>query len=246
MSGSGDGVAAKYMQQMMGLDFGYGLRTPHPFKYLQPGICGYLDSQMDWHKMVDLTDKEDLEQKGLKPFNDKLEIIDSSDTWRPHCSRTVSVKNVDFTATLNAQSLGLPAHVKGALKYTSGTNFGAVVMSDSPVVREYYEHPSRFSAWLQDNDQRLMELFPDVEKFGLDLVTKTFSTGDAYIAIWDNKKHEVYVGLGAGAGEQAQGEGSASYSRVTDSTSWRSFVEGVSIRNYALPLGLPAQHSNSY
>jgi hypothetical protein len=118
---------------------------------------------------------------GFDLFENLGDLVKSEENWKPHVSERVTNTVLGLDGAISAASLGLPIEAKSAIKFTSETSFGAIVMSDAKVEREYYEHPKRFQKWLAANAERLLMKYPDIEDHGLYLVVRTYSSyGDTY------------------------------------------------------------------
>lgn len=55
------------------------------------------------------------------------------------------------------ETLQLPASVQAALKYTSSSDFGAILMTDSPIEKREYLYKSPFTDWVRDNSRQLLQ-----------------------------------------------------------------------------------------
>lgn len=221
---AGETLSEKYAKQMQKLDIGYGLRTPHPYADLHPGVCGYLDEFKQWNTILDLSTPQD-PKVGLTAYPELGSPQSSKEKWDLQVSNRVSRQTVQFGAGISAASLGLPVGVKSAVRFSSVPGFGAIVMSDTEVSRDYYPHQSRFATWLRHNVIRLQELYPDIEEFGLYMVTRTYSSTDIHIAVWNDKTHSVYLGLEIDVLGQATLDSSIDKHRSEYSEDWKDFNE---------------------
>jgi hypothetical protein len=134
-------------------------------------------------------------------------------------------------------------------KYTSTSAFGAVLVTNGPVVRDGYYHAAPFREWMRENVHALMKARPEVRDFGVRVITSTYSTRECNIAGWATGGVEVAVGLkAAGAAVSPVGN-----HRVKMDDMCRSFqagedkrerlvvfADGVNFTFYKLLVGLPS------
>lgn len=91
---------------------------------------------------------------------------------------------------------GVDAHIR----YTSNSKFGAVLMTTAPVSLRAYNDEAVFASWLSRNKARLYKRYgPELKKYGMWIVTRTYTTGKASINAWMDKDKASVVSLKAKA-----------------------------------------------
>lgn len=88
---------------------------------------------------------------------------------------------MDLSGDGAAAALGLPVDIGGAVKYSTKSDFGAILMCDSDVVMEGYDLRAPFKKWLKANSKKLLENYGELEKYGVIAATWTYSSDDIYI-----------------------------------------------------------------
>ena len=85
-----------------------------------------------------------------------------------------------------------------AVEYQTRDNYGAVLISSSPVVREAFYYRSPFKRWVQENASVLLHghLAEDIKKHGLFVATQTFATKKCAITAWKNPETKATFGFG--------------------------------------------------
>ena len=93
-------------------------------------------------------------------------------------------------------TLQLPASVQAALKYTSSSDFGAILMTDSPIEKKGYLYKSPFHDWVRDNLRQLLQKREtEIKEHGLWIIRWTYSTSKASINAWAGTDKKVVVGF---------------------------------------------------
>jgi hypothetical protein len=109
------------------------------------------------------------------------------------CSFEDSNANQDSS---NNVAGGADAHIK----YSSENKFGAVLMTREPVTLRAYHQERMFLQWLERNRRQLhIEYGSQLRKYGLWIVTKTYSTPGCSINAWMNNNREALVTVKAKA-----------------------------------------------
>lgn len=94
------------------------------------------------------------------------------------------------------ETLQLPASVQAALKYTSSSDFGAILMTDSPIEKREYLYKSPFTDWVRDNSRQLLQKREmEIKEHGLWIIRWTYSTSKASINAWSGTDKKVVVGF---------------------------------------------------
>ena len=95
---------------------------------------------------------------------------------------------------------GLPAGANASVRYTSKTNFGAILIAQRPVTMISYNDETLFRHWINENYSRLAQLHGvELSKYGLWLVTRTYTTPKASINAWQSKDKDAVISVKAKA-----------------------------------------------
>lgn len=94
------------------------------------------------------------------------------------------------------ETLQLPASVQAALKYTSSSDFGAILMTDSPIEKREYLYKSPFTDWVRDDSRQLLQKGEmEIKEHGPWIIRWTYSTSKASINAWSCTDKKVVVGF---------------------------------------------------
>ena len=95
---------------------------------------------------------------------------------------------------------GLPIEAKLHVEYRTSSDFGAVLLSSSPIVRDAFYYKAPFRAWMRENASNLLQgpLAEDIEEYGLFIVTQTHATRKCALTAWRSSEKSIYFGFGAG------------------------------------------------
>ncbi|KAI5925554.1 hypothetical protein F4810DRAFT_55962 [Camillea tinctor] len=198
----------RYNRHMMRYGLGHALFEPQSSHDLKPGSCGYLDHNGTWRQLLDLTDKHAVEDAGYlsvdgaNPASARI----TQYSWGPKHTDTVSYTKLDIKAGVSGISLGIPAEASVLIDFKLEKDFGAVLLCAEKVEKSSFHHLNPFRRWAFSNAVKVLQEFPDVEKYGFHIVTTTYSTTDVYINAWGSKANSVALGFQAGmtpAGEIA-------------------------------------------
>ena len=96
---------------------------------------------------------------------------------------------------------GLPADAKLHVEYSTSSDFGAVLLSSSPIVCDAFYYKAPFKAWMRENAMTLLRgpLAEDIKKYGLFIVTQTHATRKCALTAWRSSENGVHFGFGVGA-----------------------------------------------
>lgn len=101
---------------------------------------------------------------------------------------------------LNACRDGLPAGANASVRYSSKTNFGAILIAQRPVTLISYNDETLFRHWINKNYSMLAQLHGvELSRYGLWLVTRTYTTPKASINAWQSKDKDATISLKAKA-----------------------------------------------
>ena len=128
--------------------------------------------------------------------------------WQPKTSLGVTAMTADTSAE-TPDTLPGGAGAEAHVKYSSRTNFGAVLMTLKPVTLHAYNDERLFLAWLEANRAALYYHHgPELKRYGLWLVSRTHSAKGASINTWVKDNRSALVSLKAKAamlGDLGQG-----------------------------------------
>ena len=125
-----------------------------------------------------------------------------------HISRHVTVYK-DITSksrycradrSTSHRDVGLPAGADAHIRYKSNTNFGAVLIAKKPITLTSYNDETLFQNWIHANRSLLSSLHgPQLRRYGLWIVTRTYTSPNCSINAWDSKDNEAGMSLKAKA-----------------------------------------------
>jgi hypothetical protein len=171
-------MAEIYNQSMKDYKYGLGLFQPEPTQKLRPGLCGYIDESGCWQPLLDLTDNQLLIAAGYTPIGPLQRSDIQFQKWEPRVASTVKKVDIKLDGDGLALAAGLPIDVSMAFKYTTSTSFGALLMCDTEVAVECYDHRDPFREWLKKNAPKLLTGYPSLKEHGIYVATKTYSCSD--------------------------------------------------------------------
>ena len=125
---------------------------------------------------------------------------------------------------------GLPGGGAASVRYTSKANFGAILIAQKPVTMISYNDETLFRHWINTNYSTLAQLHGvELSKYGLWLVTRTYTTPRLSINAWQSKDKDAEISVKAKA--EMMGDAGAEVSWADKSTdkdwSHHSAPEGV-------------------
>ncbi|KAF7549733.1 hypothetical protein G7Z17_g6188 [Cylindrodendrum hubeiense] len=166
-----DRVFARLLQNH---PYGWALYKKATAEELHPGCCGYFDTDGDWHTLVDLmSSEEDLIRQGWDAPGNKLGNKDEEPEtliWSPKTSKSVVSCQI-------------------------GGEAGA-----SPVLRHRVGNESAAIQWMKDNTPEILTQYrPIVERHGIWVVTKTYTSHRCGVVVMASKSSKVEIGIGASA-----------------------------------------------
>ena len=88
----------------------------------------------------------------------------------------------------------IPVGADAQIKYESKSNFGAVLICAKPVTQTAYNDETLLRSWVKKNTKLLSELHgPQICRYGLTLVTTTYTTSRCSINAWMDKGKEAVI-----------------------------------------------------
>ncbi|KAK8121520.1 hypothetical protein PG999_005640 [Apiospora kogelbergensis] len=219
-------LARTYRTAMRRHRFGYALYEPAPFSRLRPGMLGYLDDEYQrWHPILDLTDSSAVRDAGFSPLAPLQRSEPDTRRYGPLAGDKVTGTNVELEAGLGAAAVGVPAEVRGVVRYSTAGGFGAVLLCGDEVTSEGFDFRDPFLAWLQRHAKVLLTKYPDAKKHGLCAVTWTYSSTDIGITTWESSEGSVTVGCDVSAAEVAKVGPKVSWARGASSSGWSTWKD---------------------
>lgn len=93
-----------------------------------------------------------------------------------------------------------PIEPSATLSFTCEGNEGAVLTTESPVLRHRIGDESAAMQWVTDNSPEIMRQYrPIVERHGIWIVTKTYTSRRCGVAVMSSKSSKVEIGIGVSA-----------------------------------------------
>ncbi|KAK5999137.1 hypothetical protein PT974_01526 [Cladobotryum mycophilum] len=188
-----------YAQLMRHHPYGWALYKKVTKREIFPGSCGYFDPEGDWQTIVDLTGpSHNLVGQGWKVPCDKIHSTRSpeSTTWGPKNSGSIESRSVG--GTVGATVAVAPVKASVTMLFENKSEQGAVLTTESPVLRHDIGDERSALQWMIDNKSEILRQHGDVlKRHGIWIVTKTYSTRRCGIAIMTTRSSTVEIGLEA-------------------------------------------------
>ncbi|KAF1831602.1 hypothetical protein BDW02DRAFT_44472 [Decorospora gaudefroyi] len=188
-----------YADLMKVYPFGLGLYKPPSTLALRPGSVGYFNELGVWQPIVQLENAEDVKGKGLKIPEEELakHEFDPETDWAPMYSTEVIEADIASKIKAGASTGTVSLEGKLFLEFHSSSNSGAVMMTAKPVSHRAYYYESPFSRWVADNLDALTTgpRREEIKKYGLSIITDTYSSKKCILNAWQGQKKTVSIGL---------------------------------------------------
>jgi len=134
---------------------------------------------------------------------------------------------------------GIPVNVGALYTFQSSKDFGAILMTKDPVIRNFTYGDRSFREWGKQNSSTIFSRWPDVKDYGLIIVTSTHTTTQADINTWEDKQKSVSVGFKTGVVEVMEVAPSSNWYTASSDNGWittksskvrciRSYIETMS------------------
>jgi hypothetical protein len=143
------------------------------------------------------------------------------------------------TAYINSGlAVGLPTDATAAIKYHSGSNFGAVLVTTPPIKHDGYYYESPFKGWFQDNVKAIMSSprADEIKKYGLFVVTGTYMTTKCSLVAWTEPSKDVFLGFYAGPSGLGEVGPHVKWYDTGSSSGWNKHESTVSLNGMPLSL----------
>lgn len=220
-------LSAHYQQSMLKHPYGYALYEPESSNTLQPGFCGYLTELGQWTPLlgvdkapINLGDPSSLSRSGLTPFSHFYRAPSDKRSWGPKMCGWMTQKKVDFKAEASLIPAGIPADIGALYKYSSKDGFGAILMTQSPVIKDFIYGTTPFRLWCKANSEAIIQKWPDVKERGLIIVTSVYTTRFAMINAWSETEKEISIGFRASAVEIGEAAPSSTWYTSEGDSGW--------------------------
>lgn len=100
---------------------------------------------------------------------------------------------------VRASAVGAPVGGEVHFEFSTAHEYGAVLLTAAPVQHDSFYHRHRFLSWCKDNQTRLLQYAPEIQKQELWIVTGAHSTPKCSLTVSISKSRAVKVGFGAEA-----------------------------------------------
>ena len=212
---------------------------------MKPPCVGYLDANRRWNHLTNIEwegdDRPDTRTYvPLEKVPQKMAELNIE--WRPRTSLGVREYKVDakgespyvFSQRLLCllspthcyiqNRADLPAGVEAAIRYASKTRFGAVLIAQKPVTLTSYNDETLFRHWIRTNHAKLAQLHGvELSRYGLWLVTRTYTTLRASINAWEDKDKEANMSVKVKANMMGDLAGDVDWSEKSSDKDWAHY-----------------------
>ncbi|KAH6971582.1 hypothetical protein BKA56DRAFT_435038, partial [Ilyonectria sp. MPI-CAGE-AT-0026] len=118
--------------------------------------------------------------------------------WGPKTSKTVVSRQLGGEA--GAPLVVAPIEPSVTMSFTCEGNEGAVLTTESPVLRYRIGDESAATQWVKDNEPEILRQYkPIVERHGIWVVTKTYTSRRCGVAVMSSKSSKVEISIGVSA-----------------------------------------------
>ncbi|KAI5458932.1 hypothetical protein BGZ63DRAFT_426245 [Mariannaea sp. PMI_226] len=228
-----------FARLLMNHPYGWALYKKVTVKNLRPGAFGYFDADGDWHTLANLSgNQQDLVKLGLNIPDEPVKS--SSQTpetliWGPKSSTSVISREVG--GEVGAPVVAAPIEASIKLSFQCGSDEGAVLVTQSPVLKHQIEDESAAVQWVEDNTADILKKHKAIiERHGIWVVTKTYTTQQCAVAVMSSKSSAVEIGIAANvpgvltlspSGKWSSSTGDAAFEIHQDEEGVVTFISGV-------------------
>ncbi|KAL7953690.1 hypothetical protein V8C34DRAFT_296338 [Trichoderma compactum] len=187
-----------YAQLLRDHPYGWALYKKVTTQKLHPGSCGYFDSDGDWQTLIDLTNLHNVADRGWTIPSDEIQGSGDPESmiWGPKNSD--SVRSCHVGGKVGTTVVGAPVAASVAMSFESTSDKGAVLATESPVLRHQIGDETSALQWMAENTAEMLRRHGSVvKKHGIWVVTKTYSTRRSAVAVMTQRSSKVEIGLGA-------------------------------------------------
>lgn len=209
-------VQVAYADAMKPLGRGHGFYDTESVDKVRRGMCGYIDDMGQWNHIVDLADRDALEDGEYELPAHLVKADPNKSEWSPVTSNGVRSHEIVVDGGGGSDQVG--AKVK--VEYSSESSVGAVLLCNTPVIREGFQHVSVLRRWAKANARKILENCPDAKEFGFHVVQTTWSSEDVYTNVLLGDKQGVSIVGTVRAGDMTEGNASISYKQESSAGGW--------------------------
>jgi len=185
----------RYHEQMQYHGCGLALFQPISIRDIKVPCCGFFDRNGDWNLICQVSHDASAQspqsyQQHAPPTllplrHEPVKMKEMEIAWEPKTSQDVGAYVLGASGDTPDN---LPAGANVKIKYSSSQKFGAVLMTMRPVTLTAYNDERLFVDWMEQNKAALYAAY----KYGLWVITRTYSAPGASINAWmDNAKQSV-------------------------------------------------------
>lgn len=212
---------------------------------MKPPCVGYLDANRRWNHLTNIEwEGDNLPDTRIYVPLEKVpqKMAELNIEWRPRTSLGVREYKVDakgespyvFPRPL-VYLLGLadyrlvsradlPAGAEAAIRYASKTRFGAILIAQKPVTLTSYNDETLFRHWIRTNHAKLAQLHGvELSRYGLWLVTRTYTTPRASINAWEDKDKDANMSVKVKANMMGDLAGDVDWSEKSSDKDWAHY-----------------------
>jgi hypothetical protein len=114
-------------------------------------------------------------------------------------------------------------------EFSSDQDFGAVLLTEAPVIREAIYGSASLRRWCRDNTAALLSEWPEIRERGLIIITSVYLTNRAVINAWQEKGKKIAIGFEASAVAAFELAPSGTWHSAASSQGWNVFEAAVRI-----------------
>ena len=212
---------------------------------MKPPCVGYLDANRRWNHLTNIEwEGDDLPDTRIYVPLEKVpqKMAELNIEWRPRTSLGVREYKVDakgespyvfpprdmYLLSLAHYCLqyrdNLPAGAEAAIRYASKTRFGAVLIAQKPVTLTSFNDETLFRHWIRTNHAKLAQLHGvELSRYGLWLVTRTYTTPRASINAWEDKDKDANMSVKVKANMMGDLAGDVDWSEKSSDKDWAHY-----------------------
>lgn len=212
---------------------------------MKPPCVGYLDANRRWNHLTNIEwEGDDRPDTRIYVPLEKVpqKMAELNIEWRPRTSLGVREYKVDakgespYVFPRHIECLfslahyrlhdrdNLPAGAEAAIRYASKTKFGAVLIAQKPVTLTSYNDETLFRHWIRTNHAKLAQLHGvELSRYGLWLVTRTYTTPRASINAWEDKDKDANMSVKVKANMMGDLAGDVDWSEKSSDKDWAHY-----------------------
>ncbi|RSL54595.1 hypothetical protein CEP54_009804 [Fusarium duplospermum] len=187
-----------YAQLLCNHPYGWALFKKVTTKDIFPGVCGFFDTDGDWHPLVNLNDPSSLADSNMTVPGTGIgkRREPESMVWGPKQSGSTSSNSIG--STVGTSLVVAPVEASVTVSFESSDDKGAVLITESPVWKNQIGDEREALQWMAENTDVMLRRYGDIiKRHGIWIVAKTYSTRRCAIAVMTSQASAVEIGLGA-------------------------------------------------